>query len=268
MMEMPLENTGYSAKPWSNGMVTLFRRETKRWWKTKRWFIQVVLWTVILDGLLVFALFVLPSMAKSDGVSITQAGVLEAGIQMFYSVATIGFSIAAIIFLQDAVVEEKISGTAEWVLSKPVSRSAFLLSKLGAALIHMVLTMLIVPGIIGFFLFRAFDPAAVSLASYLAGVGVVLLHLLFYSTLTLLLGVLFSSRPPVLGIALGSLFGGFLIPLEEVVQFTPWKLGNIALLIAADKPLPTAAPTMLISTALWALLFLALALPLFQRSDL
>jgi ABC-type Na+ efflux pump permease subunit len=34
-----------------------------------------------------------------------------------------------IILTQSDIVEEKLSGTAEWVLSSPLSRSAFILSK-------------------------------------------------------------------------------------------------------------------------------------------
>jgi ABC-2 type transport system permease protein len=48
--------------------------------------------------------------------------VLELGRQIFFGLGILALSLGAIVLLQDSIIEEKNNGTAEWVLSKPVSR--------------------------------------------------------------------------------------------------------------------------------------------------
>jgi ABC-2 type transport system permease protein len=252
---------------WGRGLAPLLRRENRKWWHGRRWIIQFLVWMGLLDGLLAFALYVLPNMAAADGMTMARAEALEIGRQMFFGLGVIGLSIGAIVLLQDAIIEEKTTGTAEWILSKPVARTAYVLAKLLPNVLAMGVVMLLVPGTVGYFLFRAFDETAVPLRGFLLSEGIVALHLLFYVTLTLLLGVLFSSRPPLLGVALGSLLGGSLIPIPEIVQFTPWKLGEAALLPALGQPLPPVAVTMLVSTAVWSLLFIIVAVWQFNRME-
>ena len=63
-------------------------------------------------------------------------------------------AIAVIIIMKDTLVGEKQSGTAAWVLSKPVSRPAFILSKLAANSIGVLATIVILPGVVAFILYR------------------------------------------------------------------------------------------------------------------
>jgi ABC-2 type transport system permease protein len=245
---------------WRRGLRPLLGRENRKWWHSRRWTVQTIIWTVLLDGLLAFALYVLPNMASADGVAISAGEALDMGRQMFFGLGLIGLSIGAIVLLQDVIIEEKATGTAEWVLSKPASRTSYVVAKLLPNLLGMAITMLLIPGLIGYGLFYSFDPSAFTLNGFLASYGVVALHLLFYITLTLMLGVLFDSRPPLLGITLASLFGGSLIPVAAVVQFTPWKLGELATLPIKGQALPPMMTTMLVSTVVWSIVFLAVAI--------
>jgi hypothetical protein len=52
------------------------------------------------------------------------------------------------------------------------------------------------------------------------------------------------------------------------VQFTPWKLGNVALLPVMGQPLPPVAVTMLASTVVWSLLFIVVAIWQFNRQEM
>lgn len=245
---------------WQRGLRPLLRRENHKWWGSRRWLVQILLWTLLLDGLLAFALYVLPNMATADGATITPTEALDMGRQMFFGLGVIALSIGAIVLLQDAIIEEKTSGTAEWILSKPASRPAYVLSKLMPNLLGMAVTMLLVPGLVGYVILRAYDADAVTLRGFLTSAGIVAINLLFYVTLTLLLGVVFKSRGPLLGITLGSLFGGSLVPVAAIVQFTPWKLGDLVILPVMGMALPPIAITMLVSTAVWSLLFIAAAI--------
>lgn len=245
---------------WRRGLMPLLRRENRQWWRGSRWLIQMIVWVLVLDGLLLMALYILPPIASADGVPITHDEALEIGQQIFFALGTLGLAIGAIVLLQDAIIEEKATGTAAWVLSKPVARPAFFLSKLLPGLPVMALFMFIIPGVLGYLIFWIYDPTAVSLPNFLVAEGIIALNLLFYVTLTLLLGVFVNSRALLLGIAMGSLLGGPLVPIPTILQFTPWKLGDLALLPINGEPLPPIAITMLISTAVWCVLFVAVAI--------
>lgn len=251
---------------WTRGLAPLLRREMGNWWGTHRWMVQTVIWLAIRAGLLAVGLYVLPNLAAADGATLSQAEGLEAGRQMFFGLGVLGLSIGAIVLLQDAIIEEKATGTAEWVLSKPASRTAYVLAKLLPNLLGMAVTMVLIPSLVGYAMLRSFG-AEFTVSGFLASEGIVALHLLFYVTLTLMLGVLFSSRPPLLAIALGSLFGGSLVPVASIIQFTPWRLADLVILPVMGQPLPPVATTMLVSTALWSVVFLAVALWRFNRQE-
>lgn len=252
---------------WRRGLRPLLRRENRKWWHSRRWIVQTIIWVALLDGMLAFALYLLPSIASADGTTMSAEEALNVGQQMFFGLGVLALSIGAIVLLQDAIIEEKASGTAEWVLSKPASRIAFVIAKLLPNSLGMAVTMLLIPCLIGCALFYSFDPAAFTVSSYLAACAVLALHLFFYITLTLMLGVLFNTRPPLLGIALASLFAGSLIPVAAIVQFTPWKLGELAMLTMTGAALPPAAMTMLLSTAVWCVIFIAVAIWQFNRLE-
>lgn len=251
---------------WRRGLRPLLRRENRKWWGSRRWLVQTVIWLLLLDGLLAFALYVLPNMASADGIAMSAEEALDVGRQMFFGLGMLGLAIGAIVLLQDVIIDEKVSGTAEWILSKPVSRTAYVIAKLLPNLLGMGVTMLLIPSAIGYALFRSVG-ADVSLAAFLSAEAIVALNLLFYITLTVMLGVLFHTRPPLLGVALGSLFGGSLVPVAAIVQFTPWKLGEVALMPVMGMSLPPVAATMLVSTAVWSLLFIAVAIWQFNRQE-
>ena len=104
----------------------------------------------------------------------------------FYSIFSGLFpTIAVIIILQDAVVGEKESGTAAWVLSKPVARTAFILAKLIANTIGVIVTMVVFPGVVAYLQIRL---AGAQLApfDFILGMGVLALNLVFFLTLTLM----------------------------------------------------------------------------------
>jgi ABC-2 type transport system permease protein len=71
--------------------------------------------------------------------------------------------------------------------------------------------MVVLQGVVAFVQMRAFDPAPPALLPFLAGLGLLALHLLFYLTLTLMLGTIFQDRTAVMGITIGLLFGAQLV---------------------------------------------------------
>jgi ABC-2 type transport system permease protein len=110
--------------------------------------------------------------------------------------------------------------------------------------------------------------------------GLVYLNALFYLTLALMLATIFHGRGPVLGISVLVLMSGLMIfsynlVLEHapwLVAVLPWKLladfesaRPLAAFVALGQPLPTVTP--IIGTAVWCVLFVAVAIWRFRREE-
>jgi len=87
-------------------------------------------------------------------------------------------------------------------------------------------------------------------------------------TIKTLLGLMHPTGGSATVLGLGVLLGGTLVPIAGVVRFTPWKLADLAILIAAGISLPPDAPIMIASTVIWSVLFLAAAVLRMQRAEL
>jgi ABC-2 type transport system permease protein len=270
---------------WKRGFNNLLRKEVNSWSGTRTWWVQCLIWIAILNGMLFMLLRPLPEemiQAKEQA----QAGEMSAfnqatkaqsmqGLMIFIIFSGMAVPIAAIAIGQDTIIGEKQTGTAAWILSKPASRPAFIISKLIANAAGMLITALILPGVIAYLQISAAHGEALALISFAAGVGLVFLNLLFYLTLTVMLGAFFESRGPVLGIALAILFAWqFLSGIAPwLTQVMPWGMVvntsqetlPLAFSLASGQPLPTIMP--IYGTIGWCLLFIALAIWKFQREE-
>ena len=266
-----ISNAGFELEHgtgWSRGLRPMLRRENGLWWRSRRWLVQSLLWTLLLNGLLFTALFVFPALQTPEGdPAITDDPVLV-GAQLFLGVGMMALAVGAIILLQDTVLGEREGGTAEWVLSKPLSREAFILAKLVANLGGTLVTMILVPGLVGFLLFYLYDPQAMSPAGFAKAQATVAAHTWFYVTLTLMMGTLLSSRAAVLGLPFASLLGGGLVPIASLVRLSPWRLGQVALLVLEGQPLDGGGLTMIAATVLWSVLFVVVAVWRFSRTEI
>lgn len=248
------------------GFGPLLRKENRTWWGGRRWVIQAILWQIVINGLLVMVLFVVPALTPAE-----VAG--EANpIQGFFSIGSLAVAIGVIIMAQSALTTELQSGTAEWLLAKPVARSAFILAKLAAHTIGMLVVLIILPGAVALVLLSLAGP--VNVPAFLAGLAVLALHTFFYLTLTLMMGVLTSSRGVILAVPLAVLFGGQLaltfasmMALQQITLLTPWPLPTVATAVASGISLPADAFTPIVATAVWSVLFIAIALWRFERLE-
>lgn len=251
------------------GFGNILNKELGDWFHTRRWWVQILIWVLIVDGFLAFILFMVPSIAAQQGEAAPTETPLELGLQLLTSFLVIGAPVGAIILAQDEVVEEKRSGTAAWILSKPLTRPAFLLSKITAQAIGMLLAMIAVPASLAYLEMRIAGavPPPVPL---IASMAVVYLTLLFYTSLALMLGVLFNSRGPVIGICLGLLFlGSVLVQLLPAAAYVlPVGMQSITAAIAMGRALPAVAKIEILVTAVWTVIFLAVGFWRFGRLEL
>jgi ABC-2 type transport system permease protein len=260
----PVRETG-----WRSGFANLLSKETGAWWRTRGWLIQTIIWVAILDGILAMLLFVAPSAEANGAEGIDHA---ESTI-VFLTMGLISLAIGATIIGQEAIIDEKRSGTAAWVLSKPASRTAFILAKLIAHGLGLLVTGVVIPGVIAFGMITAAG-GSIAIANFSAALGLVWLSTLFYLTLTLMLGTLFDGRGAVIGIPIGIAFGYqlFLGLAPWLADITPWGF-----LVGAGSSVPPAARVALgqaalplsatLATLVWCVLFTAVALGRFRCEE-
>lgn len=109
----------------------------------------------------------------------------------------------ALVFSMGAVAVEKDKGTAAMILSKPLSRSSFILSKFAALALTFILAV-IVAGLAcyyyTYFLFGALD-----IVNWLTLNGLLILYLLVYVAITLLFSTLVRTQYAAIGLSFGAL---------------------------------------------------------------
>ena len=240
-----------SERGWRRGLGNMLESEFARWWKTKMWWIQVLIWAGMIGYFLLAVSF------NAGGYNLTVS-------VMLYSIfGGLLPGIGVIIIMQDVLVGEKMEGTAAWVLSKPVTRLAFILSKLTANSLGVLVTIVFLPGLAAFTLLSIFSKALLNPLNFLAALGVIFLAQLFFLTFTLMLGALFNHRGPVIGLGLALLFlqqylVGWLPFLKYVLPYT--------LVVAMNSPNDAVAPALILGMPVDSylpLLFIALECVLF-----
>ncbi len=248
---------------WRRGLGNLLNHELSRWWKTRLWWVQSLIWGGMIGFMIGAVLFGSPDFKLEDGL-------------MLYAVfAGLFPAVGVIIIMQGSLVGEKKDGTAAWVMSKPASRPAFILAKLVANGTGVLAILVVLPALIAYLLFLFGAKTALPPAAFLAAVGVIFLNHLFYLTLTLMLGSLFSSRGSVIGLGLGLLFlQQYLIGLLPVLRYVlPWTLvvplnnqtDAIVINLLLDQPVHSYLPILVV--AVECILFILVAVWRFNREE-
>lgn len=200
---------------WTRGLRNMLRGEFGHWFGTRRWLSQILVWAAIVNGIVLAAAVQMPSDAAAEVLMI---------FNIFMGTAT---PVGVAILMMTAVVDEKRSGTAAWILSKPVSRSAFLLSKLAANTAGVLVSIVAAQGLIGYLTLSYVVGLDLSPLRFVVGLGAHAANLLFFLTLTLMLGAIFDHPGPVAAIAIGFNFVQQYLPgLLPFLEFlTPYNLG-------------------------------------------
>jgi ABC-2 type transport system permease protein len=249
---------------WMRGMGTMLRSGLARWFKTRSWWANCLIWGGLV-GVIVAALAFnpqAPDVQELLMVTLVFTGLFPA--------------VGVIILMQDAIVGEKREGTAAWVLSKPLTRPALILSKVIANSLGVLLTMVIVPCVVGFGIIAIAHSSILVPVGVLGAMGVIFISDFFFLSLTLMLGTFFDARAPVVGIPLAILFlqQNLINVLPSLRFILPWNLviplGNAAPLTASL--LQGAAPdteqlTILLIIVIESIIFTLVALWRFNRQE-
>lgn len=260
------------SRGWKMGLNNLLSRENGKWWRTSRWWVQSLVWGLITNGILLLLLFLLPFIqANFEGVDPADLEEIPDGITAFFSLAGIAMPIGVVIVVQGSIIAERELGTAEWILSKPVSRSAFILAKLFGHGIGILITYVILQSVIAFGLVSLSQNGLPSLSGYFAGMGLLALTLFFYLSLTLMMEAVARSRGAVLGASLGAALGGALLVnlFPGLALVTPFAMANMIPIIVQGMVPPGVPVWMPIAfTALWCLVFVGITLWRFNKKAL
>lgn len=258
--EQPIRLTGSS---WRRGFRSLWRKEFGEWWRTRKWLVNLLIWILALNGILA-----LVSYATQFDPEET-APLLQLQIELLLNLGASATAIGIMVQMQSSMIGERQTGTAAWILSKPVSRAALILAKFGANAVSFLGLATLLPMAIGYVEIRLLGETP-SIPAYLGAIAILLLHTLFYLTLTLMLSTFFASRGPVLGISLGTIFASNLLVgvLPAVGYVTPFGLTAIGMGLFGFAPLPAGYPVPLLATLLWSVLFLVIAIRRFNQEEL
>jgi ABC-2 type transport system permease protein len=246
--------------PWFQGFANLVANETGRWWKTRRGLLQVLIWLVIVNGLMALIVAGTPDMTPDN--------ILVGFLTMWGLILPIG----VIILTQDAIIQEKQSGTAAWILSKPASRAAFILSKIAGNGLGILFAITLTQGVACYLQIWLSTGKAYPAPLFACALGLAFVSLLFYLTLTIVLGTLFNGRGAVISVPLALALIQKVLGGNAVAQIMPWNLTSafgdnpaLALSVATGQPVPSWIP--LIATAAWCLIFTGIALWRFERDE-
>jgi ABC-type transport system involved in multi-copper enzyme maturation permease subunit len=249
---------------WRTGLANLLGKENRAWWASRRWLVHSVLWTVIVNGLVAAVVFLLAPRVTGDP--------LEVGVEMLFKFGGMALAIGTIVLVHDATIGERQVGVTEWLLSKPVSRPAYVLSKL---LAHGLAVLVILVGLqvaLGYGLLWLVAGEPLPLSSFLVGTAGLAVSMLFYLALTLMLGVLTANRIALLGASLGlTLLGFVVVPLGATVStwvmLTPFALIHVLPAVVLGMPLPLSVWVPIGITALLSVLFVVVTLARFERLE-
>jgi ABC-2 type transport system permease protein len=251
------------------GFGNMLAKELAAWWRTRRGWVQCLV-----------ALFLLNSELALNLRGNMGAHAVENATLAFMMTAALCVPLAAVSLGQDSILGEKHSGTAAWVLSKPLSRPAYILAKLLAYGLGLFVAWVVLPGLVAYL--QLLKPAdgyftPLRIAEVM---GLDYLNLLFFLTLALMLATFFNGRGPVLGICLALAWAGPLPFLSAPIQkyapwlydVMPWRMlidfntnQPLAGYLVNGQPLPTVVP--IIATLLWCVLFVAVAIWRMSREE-
>jgi ABC-2 type transport system permease protein len=263
-----LQRVGLSG--WRTGLANLLSKENRAWWVSRRWLAQSVVWAVVVNGLLALSLFVMPLLFEVVGGA--ETATVDLGLVMLLRIGGVALAIGAIILVQDAIIGERKAGVTEWLLSKPVSRPAYVLSKLLAHALGVLVVLVGLQGAIAYVLLSLAMGRPFPLPPYLVGMTGLAVHTLFYLALALMMGVLTTSRTTLLGVSLGVLLIGWLVTpiglsVGTFVMLMPFTLVHLLPAAVQAAPLPLSIWLPIGLTAVLSVVFVAVTLARFKRLE-
>jgi len=261
---------GSADNGWTCGLSNMLRKENGIWIGTHKWIVQSIIWSIAITGSVTFVMYLITTLpAAVQPEVINSYGMGAAALQFFFNISGFVSVIGVIILTHDMIISERESGTAEWVLSKPLSRKAFVISKLVTAIVWITAIIVILQGVLLLIVARLFG-GAVDIVPFIKGLSLIWLICVFYITMVIFLGTLTTSRGAVFGISFFFFLLGSLVPLlfPKSYYLMPWKLSDIAFSVAMSISWSPKVVLPIILTVIWSGLFIAGSLWRIERIEI
>jgi len=208
-----------------DGFAIFLRKELRETLRTNRLLVSVAIFA-ILGIISPLTAKYTPELLKSLGpgsggvtIILPTPTVKDAIAQFIKNVAGTGIFVAVLLPM-GLVAREKERGTAAFVLTKPLSRLAFLTTKLVS--LGVTLTIGVAIGALATYWYTALLFTPTSVGGFFAASLLVLLSLLVYASFTFLGSTLMSTQLPAAGIGLaGWLVVSILGIFPQIEQYTP-----------------------------------------------
>jgi ABC-2 type transport system permease protein len=256
-------------KNWRRGLGNLLRGEYSVWFKSSRWWKHLLMWFSIINVMMVIMVIASAQEAKkgNEGPPLLLMYGVFGGMFVAFGVMVI---------MQRVLVGEKNSGTAAWVLSKPVTRTAFVVSRLVVNSIAILLTSVIVPGVIVYITLGMFgDLGWLSPFGFTAALVMISLNMFYWIALVLMMGTLSDSPSVVIAVPIALFFAFAYGPglVHQLIYISPLMLsfsptGQISpLTVSFISGEPVFSWVPLISTVVSSVVFIAVAIWRFNRQE-
>ena len=246
---------------WRRGLGNLLRGEYSAWFRSSRWWKHILVWFVAINVMMAIMIIAYdPPLLIMYG---------------FFGGMFVSFGV--MIIMQRVLVREKQSGTAAWVLSKPVTRTAFVVSRLVVNTIAILLTAVFVPGVIVYMTLGLFSEIGwLSPFGFAAALVMISLTIFYWITLVLMMGTLSDSSSVVLAVPITLFltynYGPGLVPalvyispLTLTFSPSPDQVNSLAGSFMTGGPVFSWLP--LISTVVSCVIFIGVAIWRFNRQE-
>jgi ABC-2 type transport system permease protein len=258
---------------WQRGLGNLLRGELSRWFKSRKVWLHTLMWLLIINLILFFTTIGLSEATKEAAAAGEPPPEVET-VMLYGVFGGMFVAFGVMIIVQGAIVGEKRSGTAAWVLSKPVTRTAFVVSRLIGNTLGVLVTAVLVPGVVAYLTIGALTPLGwLPPLNFLAGMSVIALSIFFWLTLTLMAGTFFEAAGGVIAVPMVGFFAGWLLPsvVRPLMYISPVILivgpgdeGVAASLIYGESPFSWIP---VISAVIFSVAFIAVAIWRFNRQE-
>lgn len=248
------------------GLEKLVLRELKSFWKTKTILIIPLISIAIINGFIFLILYIMPDVAAVTGEDFETAIVKT--LQTYTQLTGMFGAIVTIVGTHGVIITEIETGTLPWILSKPVTRTAYILSKWLSRLVLFAFSIIIVPAIITYLQTYIFFGSVPPIGNFLLGLVILFFYISAVLLMTIAISVATKNRILTLGVMLGVIFSSGIIPIisTQIYSYTPFILSeSFALLVMEGVAIPSVIP--FISTAGLSLGSILYTLISFQKQD-
>ncbi len=266
-----------------NNFLNVFMLETSKWWKNKTWLLQLGIWLLVTNGLVIY-LFISGAFTEiaatmnigfrselsrfTTDVAIQDQ--LFIALDMFFTLNFQIIPLGIIVMLQGTIITETENGSLTWLISNPVSRRNVILAKFSSNFVNLTIFSSLIPSLT--FVVILFIQTGVLIPIHLILFTLIfnVLLIAFFTSFLILLGIVFNSRIILLVLSFGlAQIGGFINFIEPLyklfLDYTPMSLGAQSLILVLKGEITNFTP--IISTIVLSITMLIAAIWIFDRKE-